>query len=133
MVCWHIENCCKNSFPNITSHSILSYWYTFPIFTILLWIITSTFSFCFLILSLLPVTHLIEILVSSQFFNKKLLNIVISNLVSINPHVYNLVSGIFTIIKTIVGNVISLIFVFLRKYIFFIIYLYSIFSNLIFV
>ena len=36
---------------------------------------------------------------------------------SINPHVYNLVSEIFTIINTIVGNyVIYFIFVFLGKY-----------------
>ena len=41
------------------------------------------------------------------FFNKKLLNIVIYDHVSTNPHVYNLLSGIFTIINTIVGNVIS--------------------------
>ena len=33
--------------------------------------------------------------------------------VSINPHVYNLVSRILTIINTMVGNVISFIFVFL--------------------
>ena len=52
---------------------------------------------------------------SFQFFNKNLFNIVISDLVSINLHVYNLVSEIFTIIKTIVGNVITLIFVFLKK------------------
>ena len=58
-----------------------------------------------------------DILVSFHSFNKKLLNIVISDHVSINPQVYNLVFGIFTIIKTIVGNVISFIFVFLRKYI----------------
>ena len=54
-----------------------------------------------------------------QYFNKKLFNIVI------NPHVYNLVYGIFTIIKTIVGNVISLIVVFLKNTYVFIIYLYS--------
>ena len=46
-----------------------------------------------------------------------LINIVISDPVSINPHVYNLVYRIFTIINTIVGNVISFIFVFLEKYI----------------
>ena len=51
-----------------------------------------------------------EILVFSHYFNKKLLNIVIYDLVSINPHVYNLVSTIVTIINTIVGNVISFIF-----------------------
>ena len=71
--------------------------------------------FLFCILSLFPFTPFIKILVPSQFFNRKFLNIVISDHVSINPHVYNLVSGIFTIIKTIVGNVICLIFVFLRK------------------
>ena len=54
----------------------------------------------------------------SHSFNKKLLNIVISNHVSTNPHVYNLVSIIFTIINTIVGNVISFIFVLLEKYIY---------------
>ena len=58
-----------------------------------------------------------EILVFSHSFNRKLLNIVISDPVSINPHVYNLVSRILTIINTIVGNVISFIFVFLEKYI----------------
>ena len=58
-----------------------------------------------------------EILVFSHSFNRKLLNIVISDHVSINPHVYNLVSRILTIINTIVGNVISFIFVFLEKYI----------------
>ena len=63
------------------------------------------------------VTHFIEILVFSHVFNKKLLNIVISDPVSINPHVYNLVSRILTIINTIVGNVIYFIFVFLEKYI----------------
>ena len=47
----------------------------------------------------------------AKSFKKKLFNIVISN------PVYNLVYGIFTIIKTIVGNVNSLIVVFLRKYI----------------
>ena len=71
---------------------------------------------------------------SFQYFNKNLFNIVI------NPHVYNLVSGIFIIIKTIVGNlvsgifiiiktivgnVISLIVVFLKNTYVFIIYLYS--------
>ena len=54
-----------------------------------------------------------EILVFSYYFNKKLLNIVIYDPVSINPHVYNLVYRILTIINTIVGNVISFIFVFL--------------------
>ena len=54
-----------------------------------------------------------EILVFFHYFNKKFLNIVISDPVSINPHVYNLVSKIFTIINTILGNVISFIFVFL--------------------
>ena len=58
-----------------------------------------------------------EILVFSHYFNKQLLNIIISDLVSINPHVYNLVSRILTIINTIVGNVISFNFVFLEKYI----------------
>ena len=58
-----------------------------------------------------------EILVFSHSFNKKLLNIVIFDLVSSNPHVYNLVYRIFIIINTIVGNVISSIFVFLEKYI----------------
>ena len=58
-----------------------------------------------------------EILVFSHSFNKKLLYIVISDPLSINPHVYNLVSRILTIINTIVGNVISFIFVFLEKYI----------------
>ena len=61
-------------------------------------------------------TPFIEILVAFHSFNKKLLNIVISEPVSINPHLYNLVSGIFMIIKTIVGNVIYFIFVFSRKY-----------------
>ena len=42
-----------------------------------------------------------EILVFSHSFNKKLLNIVISDPVSINSHVYNLVSRILTIIDTI--------------------------------
>ena len=60
----------------------------------------------------------IDILVSFHSFNKKLLNIVSFDPIAINPHVYNLVFGIFTIIKTIVGNVISFIFVFRRKYIF---------------
>ena len=46
-----------------------------------------------------------EILIFSHSFNKKLLNIVISDLISTNPHVYNLVSRILTIINTIVGNV----------------------------
>ena len=46
------------------------------------------------------------------FFNKKPLNIVISDPLSANPHVYNLVSRIFTIINTIVGNVISFFFFF---------------------
>ena len=73
--------------------------------------------FCFVISSLFPVTHFIEILVSFHSFNKKLLNIVIYDLVSTNPHVHNLVSRIFTIINTIVGNVFSFIFVFLGKYI----------------
>ena len=59
----------------------------------------------------------IEILVSFHSFNKKLLNTVISEPVSINPHVHNLVSGIFTIIKIIVENVIYFIFVFPKKYI----------------
>ena len=77
------------------------------------------YTLCFVILSLFAVTHFIDILVSFHSFNKKPLNIVISNPVSINPHVYNLVSGIFTIIKTIVRNVISFIFVFQRKYIYF--------------
>ena len=76
------------------------------------------FSFCFVISSLFPVTPLIEILVFFHSFNKKLLNIVIYDLVSTNPHVYNLVYAIFTIINTIVGNVISFIFVFLGKYIY---------------
>ena len=58
-----------------------------------------------------------EIFVFSHSFNKKLLNIVISDPVSTNPHVYNLVSKIFTIINTIVGNVISFILIFLEKYI----------------
>ena len=58
-----------------------------------------------------------EILVFSHSFNKKLLNIVISDHITINPHVYNLVSRIVTIINIIVGNVISFIFVFLEKYI----------------
>ena len=84
---------------------------------ILLWIIISTFSFCFVIFSLFPVTPFMEILVFSHSFNKKLLNIVIYDPVSSNPHVYNLVSRIFTIINTIVGNAISFIFVFLEKYI----------------
>ena len=79
------------------------------IFTILLWIIISTFSFCFVIFSLFTITPFIEILVFSHFFNKKLLNIVVSDPVSTNPHIYNLVSRIFTIINTIVGNVISFI------------------------
>ena len=57
-----------------------------------------------------------EILVFSHSFNKKLLNIVIYDPVSSNPHVYNLVSRIFTIINTIVGNAISFIFVYLEKY-----------------
>ena len=83
---------------------------------ILLWIIISTFSFCFVIFSLFSVTPFIEILVFSHSFNKKLLNIVISDPVSINPHVYSLVYKIFTIINIIVGNVISFIFVFLEKY-----------------
>ena len=84
---------------------------------ILLWIIISTFSFCFVIFYLFPVTPFMEILVFSHSFNKNLLNIVISDLVSINPLVYNLVSRIFTIINTIVGNVISFIFFFQEKYI----------------
>ena len=58
-----------------------------------------------------------EILVFSHSFNKKFLSIVISDHVSTNQHVYNLVSRIFTIINTIIGNVISFIFVFLGKYI----------------
>ena len=58
-----------------------------------------------------------EILVFSHSFNKKLLNIVISDPISINPHVCNLVSRVLTIINTIVDNVISFIFVFLEKYI----------------
>ena len=58
-----------------------------------------------------------KMLVFSYSFNKKLLNIVISDPVSINPHVYNLVSRILTIINTIEGNVISFIFVFIEKYI----------------
>ena len=58
-----------------------------------------------------------EMLVFSHSFNRKLLNIVISDPVSINPHVYNLVYRILTIINTIVGNVISFFFVFLEKYI----------------
>ena len=62
--------------------------------------------FCNFFLSL--VTPFMEILVFSHSFNKKLLNIVISDHVSINPHVYNLVSRILTIINTIVGNVINL-------------------------
>ena len=74
-------------------------------------------SFCFLIVSLFLITHFIEILVSFHSFNKKLLNTVISDPVSINPHVYNLVYGILTIINIIGGNVISFIFVFLGKYI----------------
>ena len=57
-----------------------------------------------------------KILASFYSFNKKHLNIVIYDHVSINPHVYNLVFGIFAIINTIIGNVISFIFVFLRKY-----------------
>ena len=81
--------------------------------------IISTFSFCFIISSLFPVTPFIEILVFFfHYFNKKLLNIVISDPMSINPHVYNLISVIFTITNTIVGNVISFIFVFLGKYIY---------------
>ena len=84
---------------------------------ILLWIIISIFSFCFVIFSLFPVTPFMEILVFYHSFNKKLLNIVISDPVSINPHVYNLVSRIFTIINTIIGNAIYFIFVFLEKYI----------------
>ena len=83
---------------------------------ILLRIIISTLSLCFVILYLFPVTHFIEILISFHSFNKKLLNIVISDPVSINPHVHNLVYGIFTNINTIVENVISFMFVFLRKY-----------------
>ena len=70
-----------------------------------------------MISSLFPVTLFIEILVSFHSFNKKLLNIVIFYHIYTNPHVYNLVSGIFTIINTIVGNVIYFIFVFLGKYI----------------
>ena len=62
-------------------------------------------------------TPFIEILVFSNYFNKKLLNIVIFDHVSTNPHVYNLVSRIFTILNIIVGNVISFIFIFLGKYI----------------
>ena len=58
-----------------------------------------------------------EILVFSHSFNKKLLNIVIFDPVSTNPHVYILVFRIFTIINTIVRNVIYFIFVFLGKYI----------------
>ena len=77
----------------------------------------STLSFYFVILSLFPVTHFIEILIYFHSFNKKLLNIVISDPASINLHVYNLVSGIFTIINTIVRNVISFICIFLEKYI----------------
>ena len=38
------------------------------------------------------VTPFIEILVSSQFFNRKFFNIVIFDHVFINPHVYNLIS-----------------------------------------
>ena len=64
--------------------------------------------FFFVTSSLFIVTHFIKILVSFHFFNKKLLNIVIYDHVSTNPHVYNLLYGIFTIINTIVGNVISL-------------------------
>ena len=41
---------------------------------------------------------------SFQSFNKTFFNIVISSPISINPHVYNLVSRIFTIIKAIVGT-----------------------------
>ena len=51
------------------------------------------------------------------YFSKKLLNIVIYDSVYANPHVYNLVYGIFNIINIIVVNVISFIFVFLGKYI----------------
>ena len=43
---------------------------------------------------------------SFHYFNKKRLNIVICYSISINPHVYNLVYEIFTIINTIVRNVI---------------------------
>ena len=50
-----------------------------------------------------------EMLVFSHSFNRKLLNIVIYDPVTINPHVYNLVYRILTIINTIVGNVISFI------------------------
>ena len=49
----------------------------------------------FVIFSLFPVTPFMEILVFSHSFNKKLLNIVISDIVSINLHVYNLVFRIF--------------------------------------
>ena len=45
-------------------------------------------------------------------FNKKFLNIVIYELISINLHVYNLLYEIFMIIKTIAGNVIYFIFAF---------------------
>ena len=48
-----------------------------------------------------------EILVFSHSFNKKLLNIVIYDHVSINPHVYNLVSRFLTIINTIVVSFLS--------------------------
>ena len=72
----------------------------------------------FLFCNLFPITPFIEILVYFHSFNKKLLNIVIYDPVSTNPHVYNLVFGIFTIINTIVDNVISFIFVFLGKYIY---------------
>ena len=58
-----------------------------------------------------------EILVFSHSFNKKLLNIVIFDPLSSNPHVYNLVYRIFIITNTVVGNVISSIFVLLEKYI----------------
>ena len=54
---------------------------------------------------------------SFHYFNKKLLNIVICYSISINPHVYNLVYEIFTIINTIVRNVIFFIFVFPINYI----------------
>ena len=52
-----------------------------------------------------------EILTFSHSFNKKLLNIVISDYLSINPHIYNLIFRILTIINTIVGNVISFILI----------------------